>query len=307
MNIGQKRKKTSKEKKYNGKNTKKNLYNYLIKTKDKEKYLTTNFIKTTYIKTNFEPKTIQKENKNKISHINLKNIIKKIDLISLSLTKKTNKNRKINHRKNLKSKDKITYSNFIQIDLDKFKNEKKYGQLTFLRLNSKNSKDNSSHKNINSTWKNLTEHRYKNKIKGNKAEIRLIKPLKNDLYKEKYNEFNNNFVTNSKNMRITGNIKLYKIIKNDITQVKDTKLYNSDCNINRTKISEKNNRYKKLNRFKRNNTESRELNLHLENIIKSKNNLDRNNIKISIQKKFKNKKTFIRDKQSLIDINSKEY
>ena len=304
MNIGQKRKKTSKEKKYNGKNTKKNLYNYLIKTKDKEKYLTTNFIKTNYIKTNFEPKTIQKENKNKISHINLKNIIKKIDLISLSLTKKTNKNRKINHRKNLKSKDKITYSNFIQIDLDKFKNEKKYGQLTFLRLNSKNSKDNSSHKNINSTWKNLTEHRYKNKIKGNKAEIRLIKPLKNDLYKEKYNEFNNNFVTNSKNMRITGNIKLYKIIKNDITQVKDTKLYNSDCNINRTKISEKNKRYKKLNRFKRNNTESRELNLHLENIIKSKNNLDRNNIKISIQKKFKNKKTFIRDKQSLIDISN---
>ena len=301
MNIGNK---TSKEKKNNGKNTKKNLYNYLIKTKDNEKNLTTKFNKNNYTKTNFEPKTVQKEYKNKISHINLKNIIKKIDLISLSLTKKTNKNQKINYRKNLKSKDKITNSIYIKIDLDKFKKEKKYKQLTFLRLNSKNTKDNSSHKNINSTWENLTEHRYQNKNKGKEARIRLLKPLKNDFYKEKYNEFNNNFMTNSNNVRTNGNIKLYKIIKNDIIQLKNKKLYNSDFNINKTKISEKSNRNKKISKFQRNNTESRELNLHLENIINSKRNLDRNNIKILIQKQFKKKKIFFGDKQQLINISN---
>ena len=301
MNIGNK---TSKEKKNNGKNTKKNLYNYLIKTKDNEKNLTTKFNKNNYTKTNFEPKTVQKEYKNKISHINLKNIIKKIDLISLSLTKKTNKNQKINYRKNLKSKDEITNSIYIKIDLDKFKKEKKYKQLTFLRLNSKNTKDNSSHKNINSTWENLTEHRYQNKNKGKEARIRLLKPLKNDFYKEKYNEFNNNFMTNSNNVRTNGNIKLYKIIKNDIIQLKNKKLYNSDFNINKTKISEKSNRNKKISKFQRNNTESRELNLHLENIINSKRNLDRNNIKILIQKQFKKKKIFFGDKQQLINISN---
>ena len=301
MNIGNK---TSKEKKNNGKNTKKNLYNYLIKIKNNEKNLTTKFNQNNYTKTNFEPKTVQKEYKNKISHINLKNIIKKIDLISLSLTKKTNKNQKINYRKNLKSKDKITNSIYIKIDLDKFKKEKKYKQLTFLRLNSKNTKDNSSHKNINSTWENLTEHRYQNKNKGKEERIRLLKPLKNDFYKEKYNEFNNNFMTNSNNVRTNGNIKLYKIIKNDIIQLKNKKLYNSDFNINKTKISEKSNRNKKISKFQRNNTESRELNLHLENIINSKRNLDRNNIKILIQKQFKKKKIFFGDKQQLINISN---
>ena len=206
MNIEKKRKKSSKEKKFN---EKKNIYNHLIKTKDSEKYLTNKFKKTSNIKTNFEPKTLQKENNNKINHINLKNIIKKIDLISLSLTKKTNKNRKKYFRKkNLEPKDKNINSHFIQLDLDKFKKEKKYEKLTFLRLNSKNSKYNSSHKKINFTWENLTEHRPSNNNKGNQEKIKLLKSLNNNLYKENFNVFDNNYMTNSKNKRITGNIKL---------------------------------------------------------------------------------------------------
>ena len=74
---------------------------------------------TIYNNNNTETKTIKKESNSKINHINLKNIIKKIDLFSISLYKKP-KNF-IKSKINKKKDNKKQFTNFIKLKNNKIK------------------------------------------------------------------------------------------------------------------------------------------------------------------------------------------
>ena len=273
MNDYKNIKKSSKEK--NSKNKeRKHINNKLMNNNNKEKYLFNNKIRnsTTNLKT--ESKNIKKDYKYKLNHINIKNFIKRIDLLSLSLTKRSKKIQ----RKNIINKKK----HLIELNFDEPK--KDYNKI------------------VNNTFGSINEQKYKNENKRNDKKIKLSKLFIKNLNKDNYNK---NFIKQTKNIRTTSNKKSDKKINIYIPKIKNKKLYESDICINKTKKTEESVNKTKKKRFKRNNTDINRLNLNLENINISQNSLNKNNdTKNIIQKRIKKKKLVLNDKQMMINISN---
>ena len=273
MNDYKNIKKTSKEK--NSKNKeRKHINNKLMNNNNKEKYLFNNKIRnsTTNLKT--ESKNIKRDYKYKLNHINIKNFIKRIDLLSLSLTKRSKKIQ----RKNIINKKK----HLIELNFDEPK--KDYNKI------------------VNNTFGSINEQKYKNENKRNDKKIKLSKLFIKNLNKDNYNK---NFIKQTKNIRTTSNKKSDKKINIYIPKIKNKKLYESDICINKTKKTEESVNKTKKKRFKRNNTDINRLNLNLENINISQNSLNKNNdTKNIIQKRIKKKKLVLNDKQMMINISN---
>ena len=273
MNDYKNIKKSSKEK--NSKNKeRKHINNKLMNNNNKEKYLFNNKIRnsTTNLKT--ESKNIKKEYKYKLNHINIKNFIKRIDLLSLSLTKRSKKIQ----RKNIINKKK----HLIELNFDEPK--KDYNKI------------------VNNNFGSINEQKYKNENKRNDKKIKLSKLFIKNLNKDNYNK---NFIKQTKNIRTTSNKKSDKKINIYIPKIKNKKLYESDICINKTKKTEESVNKTKKKRFKRNNTDINRLNLNLENINISQNSLNKNNdTKNIIQKRIKKKKLVLNDKQMMINISN---
>ena len=273
MNDYKNIKKSSKEK--NSKNKeRKHINNKLMNNNNKEKYLFNNKIRnsTTNLKT--ESKNIKRDYKYKLNHINIKNFIKRIDLLSLSLTKRSKKIQ----RKNIINKKK----HLIELNFDEPK--KDYNKI------------------VNNTFGSINEQKYKNENKRNDKKIKLSKLFIKNLNKDNYNK---NFIKQTKNIRTTSNKKSDKKINIYIPKIKNKKLYESDICINKTKKTEESVNKTKKKRFKRNNTDINRLNLNLENINISQNSLNKNNdTKNIIQKRIKKKKLVLNDKQMMINISN---
>ena len=273
MNDYKNIKKSSKEK--NSKNKeRKHINNKLMNNNNKEKYLFNNKIRnsTTNLKT--ESKNIKRDYKYKLNHINIKNFIKRIDLLSLSLTKRTKKIQ----RKNIINKKK----HLIELNFDEPK--KDYNKI------------------VNNTFGSINEQKYKNENKRNDKKIKLSKLFIKNHNKDNYNK---NFIKQTKNIRTTSNKKSDKKINIYIPKIKNKKLYESDICINKTKKTEESVNKTKKKRFKRNNTDINRLNLNLENINISQNSLNKNNdTKNIIQKRIKKKKLVLNDKQMMINISN---
>ena len=273
MNDYKNIKKSSKEK--NSKNKeRKHVNNKIMNNNNKEKYLFNNKIRnsTTNLKT--ESKNIKKDYKYKLNHINIKNFIKRIDLLSLSLTKRSKKIQ----RKNIINKKK----HLIELNFDEPK--KDYNKI------------------VNNTFGSINEQKYKNENKRNDKKIKLSKLFIKNLNKDNYNK---NFIKQTKNIRTTSNKKSDKKINIYIPKIKNKKLYESDICINKTKKTEESVNKTKKKRFKRNNTDINRLNLNLENINISQNSLNKNNdTKNIIQKRIKKKKLVLNDKQMMINISN---
>ena len=241
---------------------------------NKEKYLFNNKIRnsTTNLKT--ESKNIKKDYKYKLNYINIKNFIKRIDLLSLSLTKRSKKIQ----RKNIINKKK----HLIELNFDEPK--KDYNKI------------------VNNTFGSINEQKYKNENKRNDKKIKLSKLFIKNHNKDNYNK---NFIKQTKNIRTTSNKKSDKKINIYIPKIKNKKLYESDICINKTKKTEESVNKTKKKRFKRNNTDINRLNLNLENINISQNSLNKNNdTKNIIQKRIKKKKLVLNDKQMMINISN---
>ena len=273
MNDYKNIKKSSKEK--NSKNKeRKHINNKIMNNNNKEKYLFNNKIRnsTTNLKT--ESKNIKRDYKYKLNHINIKNFIKRIDLLSLSLTKRSKKIQ----RKNIINKKK----HLIELNFDEPK--KDYNKI------------------VNNTFGSINEQKYKNENKRNDKKIKLSKLFIKNLNKDNYNK---NFIKQTKNIRTTSNKKSDKKINIYIPKIKNKKLYESDICINKTKKTEESVNKTKKKRFKRNNTDINRLNLNLENINISQNSLNKNNdTKNIIQKRIKKKKLVLNDKQMMINISN---
>ena len=273
MNDYKNIKKSSKEK--NSKNKeRKHINNKLMNNNNKEKYLFNNKIRnsTTNLKT--ESKNIKRDYKYKLNHINIKNFIKRIDLLSLSLTKRSKKIQ----RKNIINKKK----HLIELNFDEPK--KDYNKI------------------VNNTFGSINEQKYKNENKRNDKKIKLSKLFIKNHNKDNYNK---NFIKQTKNIRTTSNKKSDKKINIYIPKIKNKKLYESDICINKTKKTEESVNKTKKKRFKRNNTDINRLNLNLGDINISQNSLNKNNdTKNIIQKRIKKKKLVLNDKQMMINISN---
>ena len=155
-------KKSSKEK--NSKNKeRKHIYNKLLINNNKEKYLYNNNIRnnTTNLKT--ESINLKKDYKSKLNRINIKSFIKKIDLFSLSLTKRANKTQRKKYKKDkIANNNKNLNKHFIKLKFDEPKKEKKFDKITYIRKHSKNFDKIFSNKNVNNTYGNIVEQKYKN-------------------------------------------------------------------------------------------------------------------------------------------------
>ena len=272
MNDYKNIKKSSKEK--NSKNKERKHINNKLMNNNKEKYLFNNKIRnsTTNLKT--ESKNIKRDYKYKLNYINIKNFIKRIDLLSFSLTKRSKKIQ----RKNIINKKK----HLIELNFDEPK--KDYNKI------------------VNNTFGSINEQKYKNENKRNDKKIKLSKLFIKNLNKDNYNK---NFIKQTKNIRTTSNKKSDKKINIYIPKIKNKKLYESDICINKTKKTEESVNKTKKKRFKRNNTDINRLNLNLENINISQKSLNKNNdTKNIIQKRIKKKKLVLNDKQMMINISN---
>ena len=295
---------------------KKNLYSFVTKSKYNKNNSINNNINRSQINSNAKPKSQLKEHKNKINNLNIKSIIKKIDLSSLTLRKKSGNKNIINssfkkQKQNEKIKEKISTAEntLIPLNLSIFKAQKNLHKLCFVKqkknkilINNSNSKD-KNHASINKTDQ---RNRHKNKRKIEKIKLlKLYMKRNNSNYKK---DFNTNYGYNHDGRLISERKELYKLIRNDLTikNTKNTLLYKSDNNIKkleqnkRRKLKERKSEDKK--KLRRINTELGNLNVYLENILNTKYDLDRNNIKLVKKKQTFNK---IKDNQ-LINNNSKD-
>ena len=133
----------------------------LTKKKESQK------ICTSYNNINTETKTLKKQSNNKLNLINLKNIIKKIDLFAISLNKRHN-NMNIIKNKNQKSKDKYNklFTDFIKIKKNKIKGAQNLEKQSYIKK-SKYTKKNSpdiTKKEINIESLTASENRYNKKV-----------------------------------------------------------------------------------------------------------------------------------------------
>ena len=285
------------------------LNNYLTKTKNIKKYLTHNNTNILSSNSNLEAKTIKNENINKLNRLNIKNIIKKIDLFSFSCrknsTSKKTSNKKLIEKPLLNKNNK---SNFIQLNLNKFKKREIPKNYIFIKKNSHNKIKKSIKKEINYTFTNATDQANRNKIKnktnGEKISLSKFHILKFD--KDNYNEFdlnsNSDYLINSMNRITTSNHNLYKLIKDDLP-FKKGKSHKKEKHISNLKRFENSLTNKNHNKLTRNNTES-DNKLNLESIIDSKRRFHRNIIKTFDKDKIERKKNSLKYKKLLININS---
>ena len=235
-------------------NTKKNIY-----TKKKESLK----LFTSYNNTSTESKTLKKQSNNKLNLINLKNIIKKIDLFAISLSTKNN-NMNIIKNKYQKNKDKYNklFTNFIKVKNNKIKGAQKFEKQLFIK-NKKYTKKNSpenilKYTNIESLT--ASENRY------NKKDFisRYNEELNN---KKNKNNFYPNYSNINKLSNINKNQNDYLYIKKRENKQKNKKKINKSV------------RY----HFKRNYTELGKL------AVDSKNNISNNNSNISSRKNISKK------------------
>ena len=282
--------------------------NLLINNKNKGKNLSDDNVRnsTTNLKT--ETKNDKKDYKFKLNHINLKSIIKKIDLYSLSLSKRPKKIQKIKHRKDKNiNNDKNKISNFIKLNFDKPQKEKNSQKIKYIRKHVKNPDKFRNYKNINNTSGNLSEQNYKNENTGDDHKLKPSKLFIKNHDKENHNIFENKIlIKHSQNLRTIGNKTFNKKTKNNISKIKNNKLCESESElcINKTKKTEENTIKTKKIRFRRNNTEIGRLNLNLENINTSPNNFSKNNSNITIKNKIKKKKLLLNGKKILINMSN---
>ena len=118
---------------------------------------------------NIEYKTTKKESNGKLNHINLKSIIKKIDLFSLSLSKKYN-NTNVAKNKIQRKKGKRPFTGLIKLKANKIKDELKTGKPSYtkeIRHTKKNSlkylDNNNNNNNIDFSSLTSSDNRYRNK------------------------------------------------------------------------------------------------------------------------------------------------
>ena len=251
---------------------------------------------------NTEIKYSEKSDKRNIKHINLKNIIKKIDLFSLSLKKKSKTAKKISRIKEKKTDRKdINSNNLITLIFDKDKTKNNTENMTLIRNNSKYSKNNSYQK-VNHTVGNLTEHKSKKKSKGNNKKIRISKLYIKKLDKDNYFNYDNNdnFLKNSTKRNTTSNLKLYKFNNNDIIKIKKSKLNKSGYSKEKENNLDKN----ESKKFIRNNSELVKFNLNIKDIYNSEYSPDKNNNKNNIKKKNKKQNYFSKFKELFIIIDN---
>ena len=120
----------------NPKKDKKDKKNSFTRKKESQK-LITNYNNNA----NTESRTSKKESNLKMNHLNLKNIIRKIDLFAISLSRKTNNKNLIKNKiKKIKNNNKPII-NFIKIKTNKNKENLNIAKHSYL-------KDNSSKKKI---------------------------------------------------------------------------------------------------------------------------------------------------------------
>ena len=291
-----------------GKNKKKmksqRLNSNLIKRKTIKKNSTHNKLKTRNDNSEIEPKTVKNKNMDKLNHINIKNIIKKIDLFSLSCKRKSSSNKRVIEKPLLNKNNK---THFIQLDLNTLKKREIAKKFIALKNNSIYKKKINIRKEINYTFTNLTEQPYKNKIKtkGEKMNLSKFHILKFD--KDNYNDFelnsNSDFLINSVNRKTTNNSKLYKMIKDDL-ESKTGKPYKKGKHINNLKRAENSLKNHNHNTFRRNNTESDNIKLNLESIIDSKRRLDRNIILTFSREKVQRKIKSLKNNKIFINISN---
>ena len=251
---------------------------------------------------NTEIKYSEKSDKRNIKHINLKNIIKKIDLFSLSLKKKSKIVKKISRIKEKKTDRKdINSNNLITLIFDKDKTKNNTENMTLIRNYSKYSKNN-SYRKINHTVGNLTEHKSKNKSKGNNKKIRISKLYIKKLDKDNYFNYDNNdnFLKNSTKRNTTSNLKLYKFNNNDIIKIKKSKLNKSGYSNEKGNNLDKN----ESKKFIRNNSELVKFNLNIKDIYNSEYSPDKNNNKNNIKKKNKKQNYVSKVKELFIIIDN---
>ena len=115
---------------------KKNLYSFVTKSKYNKNNSINNNINRSQINSNAKPKSQLKEHKNKLNNLNIKSIIKKIDLSSLTLRKKSGNKNIINssfkkQKQNEKIKEKISTAEntLIPLNLSIFKAQKNLHKL----------------------------------------------------------------------------------------------------------------------------------------------------------------------------------
>ena len=138
MNINKIKSKKALKEKNQRKINKTNQYNYLIDSKNDEKYLNDNYKITSDINSNLKTNTLKGEHKDKTQYINMKNIIKKIDLSSYTMTSKERKYKKFlqkSSKNSSKNKDILNYSIEDLINPRYKKKNKKIGIKIKLSLN----------------------------------------------------------------------------------------------------------------------------------------------------------------------------
>ena len=293
--VSPKEQKFRKIKRYKLLNNKKDSHKTTINLKENKNNFNLN-------NNNTEIKYSEKSDKRNIKHINLKNIIKKIDLFSLSLKKKSKIVKKISRIKEKKTDRKdINSNNLITLIFDKDKTKNNTENMTLIRNNSKYSKNNSYQK-VNHTVGNLTEHKSKKKSKGNNKKIRISKLYIKKLDKDNYFNYDNNdnFLKNSTKRNTTSNLKLYKFNNNNIIKIKKSKLNKSGYS-----NKKENNLYKnESKKFIRNNSELVKFNLNIKDIYNSEYSPDKNNNKNNIKKKNKKQNYFSKVKELFIIIDN---
>ena len=218
---------------------------------------------------NIQSKTSKKDSNSKLNRINLKNIIKKIDLFSISLSKKSNtKNLIKNKIEKIKNNDKKLFTNFICLKNNKNKgtNIEKY---SYIR-DKKNTKNNSKEKNnkyiiIDSLT--ASDNRY------NKKDflVRYKQNIKNDNKKKEKSIHS-----------YSSNNNLFNMINKDISNIKHTSINQNSKNKNQ------------FIKFRRNKTEIGRLNFD------SKDDIKKRRLHISFDIKKRN--SFSKNRKLLLNI-----
>ncbi len=244
-------KEKEKEKNKSKKKTTQNSNYILTKKKESKKICTTNN------NINIEYKTTKKGSNSKLNHINLKSIIKKIDLFALSLSNNYNNNTNISKNKMQKTKGKRQYTGLMKLKTNKAKDEQKTGKQPYskeVRHSKKNSlkcsdnNNNNNNNNNNADFSSLTssENRYNKKdfiarykqqteaqnTTNNKKGRETLQKHKN-LYNIINYENSNINLTNNNNKRINqSHRRFFRSNNMEISKFSDLKSINNHHNKN---------------------------------------------------------------------------
>ena len=235
-----------------------------IKKDNLRKKRETQKIYTNNNKLNIQSKTSKKDFEAKLSRINLKNIIKKIDLFSISLSKKSNKRNVIKNKiEKIKNNDKL-FTNFISLKSNRNKgpNIEKYNK------NTKNNSKEKTNKYLYIDSLTASDDRY------NKKDF-LVKYKQN---KKKDNKKKERCIHS-----YSSNNNLFNMINSDISNIKHTSNNHNPKNKNH------------FIKFRRNKTEIGRLD------IGPKNDIKKRRLHISFDKNIKKRNSFSKKKNILLN------